>query len=175
MHITQLPKPHLISRLISLGYSLGFRIFTDPVLETVLHKGQLPEKPTLQIKRLGPGREDAKATWPRPAVRARAVSPVGAAPLAPLHPPGQGLPSMRSAARLPTPGPVPLVPLPPPAASHFQDGRGWSRPGKEAPGGCLRGLCGSEDTLKPSLAAPLGLRERKGPATLLWGPRRTGQ
>ncbi|XP_066089401.1 TBC1 domain family member 14 isoform X2 [Saccopteryx bilineata] len=34
---------------------------------------------------------------------------------------------MRSAARLPTPGPCPLEPLPLPAASHFQDGRGWSR------------------------------------------------
>lgn len=93
MHITQLPKLYLTSGLIGLGCSLGFGIFKGPAPGTVLNKGQLPEKPVLQIKRLRLGREAASsgpkavsphnlppaARWgPRPSAAAHPTSGAGA-------------------------------------------------------------------------------------------------
>lgn len=143
MHITQLPKLYLTSGLIGLGCSLGFGIFKGPALGTVLNKGQLPEKPVLQIKRLRLGREAAssgpKVLSPhKPPV----CGPAGATPLASRPPTLWGRGSHRCAPPLGSPRLVlsRSCPCPLPSASHFQDGRGWSRPGKGAPGGSTRGL-----------------------------------
>lgn len=81
---------------------------------------------------------------------------------------------MRSAARLPTPGPCPRVPLPPPGRCPLPR---WPRVEPARYGSPWRvstGLGGHEDPLRPPLAAPLGSREGKGSATPLRDLRRAG-
>ena len=67
---------------------------------------------------------------------------------------------------LPARAPSPSQPLP-----ISKMAAGGADQVRRPPGGCPRGLCGHEDPLRPPLAAPLGLRERKGrvmPSRGLW-------
>ena len=60
---------------------------------------------------------------------------------------------------LPARAPSPSQPLP-----TSKMAAGGADPVRRPPGGCPRGLCGHEDSLRPPLAALFGLRERKGRA-----------
>lgn len=153
----QLPKPYLTSRdcdLVGLRRGLAFKIFKDlQVIEKCrqvwggaalcpvyrLNKGTI-RKARFTDEGTRHGREGSRLQVPGPssdiAHLASSLLPGEGRHLPLPHTcPGVGRATHRCAPPLGSPRLVAArsCPFPLPAASHFQDGRGWSRPGKEAP------------------------------------------